>query len=124
MHDRIAQSALDNLDKDKAEYFADVLGRLEEDGRTELYPNIVYTVLRETMWMLPVYLEKKEFIDLLFRFVAGRNKAIQRRMFARNYIDNPSTLRTITDDQMAELHLCPHDILPNWNYTLLPRNLN
>jgi len=30
----------------------------------------------------------------------------------------------ITDDQMAELHLCPHDVLPNWNYTILPRNLN
>jgi len=30
----------------------------------------------------------------------------------------------ITDDQMAELNLFPHDVLPNWNYTLLPRNLN
>jgi hypothetical protein len=30
----------------------------------------------------------------------------------------------ITDEQMAELHLCPHDILPKWNYTLLPRNMN
>ncbi len=38
----------------------------------------------------------------------------------RNY---PKGVR-ITDEQMAELHLCPHDTLPNWNYTLLPRNMN
>lgn len=30
----------------------------------------------------------------------------------------------VTDDQMAELQLYPHDVLPNWNYSILPRNLN
>ena len=30
----------------------------------------------------------------------------------------------ITDEQMAQLNLCLHDILPKWNYTLLPETLN
>ncbi len=30
----------------------------------------------------------------------------------------------ITDAQMAGLNLCQHAVLPNWNYTLLPSNMN
>jgi Rhodopirellula transposase DDE domain len=45
---------------------------------------------------------------------------VRASMTRREY---PKGVR-ITDEQMAELHLCPHDVLPNWNYTLLPRNLN
>ena len=45
---------------------------------------------------------------------------VRASMTRREY---PKGVR-ITDDQMAELNLCPHDVLPNWNYTLLPRNMN
>ena len=30
----------------------------------------------------------------------------------------------ISDAQMAGLNLCQHTVLPNWNYTLLPSDMN
>lgn len=97
MHKRIAEAALESLDKEKAAYFANIVERVAEDGRTGFYPNIVYVVLKETMWLLPVYLDKKEFIDLLFRFVVTNSRAIQRKLFSKDYIDDSSAIRPITD---------------------------
>ena len=41
-------------------------------------------------------------------------------MTRRNY---PTGVK-ITDEQMKELEVCWHDILPKWNYTLLPARSN
>ena len=45
---------------------------------------------------------------------------VRASMTRRNY---PTGVR-ITDDQMAALELERHDVLPKWNYTLVPTDWN
>jgi len=97
MHKRIADAALENLEGEKAGYFSDVISSVSEDPRTEAFPNMVYIVLKETMALLPTYLEKAEFINLLFAFVSTNQAPLQQRMFDKTFINNPASIRAVTD---------------------------
>ncbi len=96
LHKRIAENALAELDREKSGYFSDVITRLSQDLRTEAFPNLVFTTLKETMTLLPLYLKQEEFIQLLFQFVTDNRQALQNKMFSRAYIDDPASMRQVT----------------------------
>ncbi|MCW9033138.1 MAG: hypothetical protein OQK35_01925 [Alphaproteobacteria bacterium] len=97
MHKRIADAALGKLDGEKAGYFANIVSQVSDDPRTELFPNLVYTVLKETMSLLPTYLDNAEFINLLYTFVDTNKGPLQEHLFDKKYINDPTTIRAVTD---------------------------
>ncbi len=97
MHKRIADAALGNLDGEKAGYYSDIVSQVSEDPRTEVFPNLVYTVLKETMSLLPTYLDKVEFINLLFAFVTTNKGPLQEKLFGKEYLQDPTVVRQVTD---------------------------
>ena len=98
MHRRIVNPVLEELDKEKAGYFADVVSRIEEDPRTERVANFVYLLLKETMPLLPAYLDKNEFIDLVFTFVDGHYGAMKRAVFDPGYVLQGDALAAVAGD--------------------------
>jgi hypothetical protein len=98
MHRRIVNPVLESLDKERAGYFSDVVARIEEDPRTERFANFVYLLLKETMPVLPVYLDKAEFVELVFDFVNSHYGAMKRRVFDRRFVLRPESLKEVTDE--------------------------
>ena len=101
MHKRIVEPVLATLDEERANYFSSIVEMMEEDRRTERFPNIVYMVLKETMRVLPVYLDKEKFIDLLFEFVAEKGRRLRRLLYDERFIHEPSSIRQVTDGFVA-----------------------
>lgn len=96
MHRRIVEPVLENLDKDRAGYFVDIVTRAEEDPRTQHYPNLVFQLLRETIPLLPSYLEKTEFLDAMYLFLQKNQGAMKRKMFSPEYARRPEILQEVT----------------------------
>lgn len=103
MHRRIVQHVLESLDSHRAGYFFDVVSKLEEDPRTGRFPNFVYLLLKETMSLLPAYLDKNEFLDMLFAFVERNQWKMRKHMFGPEFIYNPAVLKQVTNDFVTEV---------------------
>jgi len=59
MHKKIIENALSLLDQERAAYFGSIANSLEEDNRINDSSNIIYSVLKDIMVELPIYLDKK-----------------------------------------------------------------
>ncbi|MFC1673754.1 hypothetical protein ACFL12_06350 [Pseudomonadota bacterium] len=103
MHRRIINPVLEELNSERAGYFTEVVTKIEEDPRTERFPNYVYTLLKETLPLLPTYLDKAEFIDLLFEFVTDNYAVMKRIMFDKAYIYDQSVLKDVTNDFVTKI---------------------
>lgn len=103
MHRRMIDPVLESLDNERAGYFADVVTKVEADPRTERFPNTVYTLLKETMPLLPTYLDKAEFLDALFAFVTANHAVMERKMFDKAYIYDQSVVKEVTNDFVTKV---------------------
>ena len=95
---RILEPILENLPQDKAGYFYDLVAKLEEDPRTEAKANLVFSILRETVPVLPTYLPREELIERLFAFIYTHEHKLRRKMFDRDFIENSAAIRPITNE--------------------------
>ena len=98
VHQRIVKPVLERLDRKRAAYFSDIVDALEGDPRTQRRPNLVYLVLRETMQIVPMDLPRNQFVDLLFSFVESNRSRLGRKIFARDFVQDPSSVREVTND--------------------------
>lgn len=103
MHRRIINPVLDTLDGERAAYFSAVVDAVESDPRTQAYPNIVFLLLKETLALLPAYLDKAEFIDALFAFVAKHHGEMEEIVFDRDYVYDPTLLKDVTNAFVVEI---------------------
>lgn len=77
------------MDERRAAYFGRVVDRLEQDPRTDLYPNLPVLVLKETVEILPTYLEPGALIDHLFQFLSAEKDTLSRVIHGAQYtVDN------------------------------------
>lgn len=102
-HRRILTAALGVLEEDQAGYFSDVADKIGEDPRTERMPNLVYLVLADTVRFLPTYLDKKELINRLFRFVEVNYRRLQAVIYDPRFVADKTLLTPITGDFVAEV---------------------
>lgn len=103
VHRRILNAALSGLEEEQAGYFADVAELLEGDPRTDRAPNLIYLVLADTVRYLPTYLNKKELIQRLHRFVEVNHGRLRAVIYSAAYIENKNLLKPITGDFVAEV---------------------
>lgn len=103
VHSRILQAALSGLDKEQAAYFADLARMVEEDPRTERAPNMVYLVLADTIRHLPAYLDKKELLARLYRFVDRHYGSLQAIIYSPAFIADKTVLRNVTASFVTEI---------------------
>ncbi len=92
LHKRIISTIITRLDKRRAAYFGRVVDRLEQDPRTELYPNLPILVLKETVEILPTYIEPKVLVDHLFRFLQEEKDTLSRIIHSAHYVSNNAVL--------------------------------
>ena len=97
IHKRMVQTVLEDLDTERLDYFQTVVDALEEDPRTEPMANYVYTVLKETMPLLPPYLPRAQLIDMLFAFAKNHERALRKVMYDETFVRRPAVVREITD---------------------------
>jgi len=112
MHKKIIDNALSLLDPERATYFGSIANSLEEDKRIDDNRNIIYSILKDTMVELPIYLDKKEFIALLLDFTNTNYHRIQRVLFDPDFVRNPAMLRDISAEfvhQVVKLSLEMHE---------------
>lgn len=98
MHRQIVTSILEGMDKDRAGYFNAVVDKIEKDPRTEKHSNYVFLLLKETMTLLPIYLEKPEFINILFQFVQDNRNLVKGIIFDKEYAYDQSVLKPVTNE--------------------------
>ena len=103
VHRRILNAALGGLEEEQAGYFADVADKLGEDPRTEAAPNLVYLVLADTVRFLPTYLDKKELINRLHRFVQAEHNRLRAVIYDPRFIEDKTLLTPITGDFVAQV---------------------
>lgn len=96
MHKRIVDKALKTLDAERANYFNDVVGYLEELPQTASFPNLVYLSLKDILDIAPIYIEKKAFALLLIKFVTHHQVELQKIIFDKEYLYDPNCLRKVT----------------------------
>jgi len=96
VHKKIIEGGLSQLSTERAAYFGDVANALEGDKRAENNANMVYSVLRDVMADLPIYLERADLIDLLFAFIDSHYKELRGIMYDPGFIHDPSVLRRVT----------------------------
>ena len=89
LHRRMIETTLTSLEGERANYFAQVLQRLDEDPRVELAPNIIFLVLKEILPLCPTYLSARELVDRLLEFVAVNQVRISRAIFDPAYLEDP-----------------------------------
>lgn len=97
MHKRIVEKALKMLDAERANYFNDVIGYLEDIPQTQEFPNLVYLSLKDILDIAPVYIEKKAFALLLLKFVTYHKAELQRIIYDKAYLYDESVLRNVTN---------------------------
>lgn len=112
MHRRIINNVLEGMDSERAKYFLDVADKIDTDSRTDRFSNYVYLLLKETMPLLPTYLDKREFIDTLFDFVVDNHSLMQCKIFDEEYIYDQSVVKSVTNDfvvKVVDLTLQHHE---------------
>ncbi|NVJ91597.1 MAG: hypothetical protein HWE34_08065 [Methylocystaceae bacterium] len=97
MHKRIVEKSLKTLDAERANYFNDVVGYLEELPQTADFPNLVYLTLKDILDIAPTYIEKKAFALLLLKFVTHHQVQLQKIIYDKKYLYDPSCLRDVTN---------------------------
>ncbi len=96
MHKRIVEKSLKTLDAERANYFGDVIGYLEEIPKTNEFPNLVYLVLKDILDIAPTYIEKKAFALLLLKFIAHHARELQKIIYDKSYLYDEHVLRNVT----------------------------
>lgn len=96
VHKKIIEKALSQLDSERASYFGVIARSLEEDRRVESHANLVYSVLKDVMADLPVYLEPPELIELLLVFTQENYEKLRQVLYDPDFIKAPSSIRNIT----------------------------
>lgn len=103
MHRKIINKAIASLAKDKKTYFETVASQLERDARFENQGNIVFTILKDVIPDTPIFLDKEEFVELMFDFIRYNSVGIRGLLYSRQYIHDPRTLRTITGNFISQV---------------------
>lgn len=80
------------MDETHAAYFGRVVDRLEQDPRTEIYPNLPILVLKETVDILPIYLDPTEFVNHLFEFIEKEKNTLSRVIHSAQYVADNAVL--------------------------------
>lgn len=96
MHKRIVEKALKTLDAERANYFNDVIGYLEDIPQTAEFPNLVYLTLKDILDIAPTYIDKKAFALLLLKFVLHHEKDLQKIIYDKAYLYDEHVLRNVT----------------------------
>lgn len=96
-------AALEMLEEEHASYFHDVAERLEEDPRTERAPNLIFLVLSDTVRFLPTYLDKREIIERLHRFVDANYRRLNMILYDPAFLENRGLITQVTGDFVAEV---------------------
>lgn len=112
VHKKIIEKSLNKLDPDRATYFSAIAKRLEGDERIEDNANMVFSVLKDVMAELPVYLDEKELIEQLLEFTDNNHERLKVALFDPQFIRDPSSLRSVTGafvHQIIKLSLQKHD---------------
>ncbi|NQU56943.1 MAG: hypothetical protein HQ513_06890 [Rhodospirillales bacterium] len=112
MHKKIIEKALAQLTPERATYFGSVAGRLEKDPRIEDNANLVYSVLKDVMADLPVYLDEKELINQLLEFTDNNYQRLKVALFDPKFIHDPASIRSVTGafvHQIVKLSLEKHE---------------
>ncbi len=94
LHKRIISPVITALDKERAAYFGRVVDRLEQDPRSDLYPNLPVLVLKETVELLPIYLEPTVLVNHLFRFLERKHESLSRVIHSAPYVADNSVLKS------------------------------
>lgn len=97
VHKKIIEAALANLDADRSEYFHALVDALEKDPRLGDNANLVYLVLKETMHLLPMYLQRGEVLDLLFVFVKAQYGSLRKILYDEAFVHNPKVILDVTN---------------------------
>jgi hypothetical protein len=97
MHKQIIHKAIKELDEERANYFESVVAFLGEHPKTEDFPNLVYLSLKDILDIAPIYIDKKEFSILLLQFVIHHQGQLQRIIYDKEYLFDPSSLRKVTN---------------------------
>jgi hypothetical protein len=66
-------------------------------------PNLLYTVLKEVVAVVPPYLPPNDFINMLFGFVGDNSQKITAVMYSSQYITDPSVLQTVTNEFVGKV---------------------
>jgi len=103
LHRKIIEKTIASLPKDKMGYFEAVARQLENDARFEHQGNIVFSILKDIIPDTPIYLDKDEFVDLLFDFIRYNNPAIRGVMYSRPFIHDPHVLRTVSVNLISQI---------------------
>jgi len=80
------------MDERRAAYFGRVVDRLEQDPRTDLYPNLPILVLKETLDLLPPYIEPDALINHLFHFIEKEKDTLSRVIYDARYVADNTIL--------------------------------
>ncbi|WP_135081890.1 hypothetical protein [Terasakiella sp. SH-1] len=96
MHKRIVEKNLKTLDAERANYFSDVVGYLEDLPETQDFPNLVYLALKDILDVAPTYIERKAFALLLLKFVRHHQGELQKIIFDKEYLYDENVLRSVT----------------------------
>ncbi|OFX11868.1 MAG: hypothetical protein A2516_03245 [Alphaproteobacteria bacterium RIFOXYD12_FULL_60_8] len=103
MHKRMIAGVMASLDTERAAYFHKVLTVLDADPRTESRANMVYLVLKETMTLLPLYLEPEALVERLFAFIEDRYGILRKTLFDEAYVRNPTIIQAVTNLFIEEI---------------------
>ncbi len=112
MHKKIIEKALGNLSADRATYFGAIVNRLEEDKRIENNANLVYSVLKDVIDDLPIYLDQKELINLLLEFTNKKYHTLKKALYDPEFVHDPSSIRSVTGEfvhQVVKLSFEKHE---------------
>lgn len=80
------------MDEQRAGYFGRVVDRLEQDPRTDQYPNLPILVLKETVADLPTYLDPPVLVNHLFQFLRDNKDNLTRVIHSAAYISDNTVL--------------------------------
>lgn len=92
LHKRIISAVITRMDEQRAGYFGRVVERLEQDPRTEQYPNLPILILKETVQDLPTYLDPTVLVNHLFRFLRINKDDLTRVIHSAAYISDNTVL--------------------------------
>ncbi len=92
LHKRIISTVITRMDERRAAYFGRVVDRLEQDLRTDLYPNLPILVLKETVEVLPTYLDPGIVVNHLFQFLNTDKDILTRVIHGAQYTADNTVL--------------------------------
>lgn len=92
LHKRIIATVITRMDETRAAYFGRVIDRLEHDQRMDIYPNLAVLVLKETIEILPTYIDPETLTDHLFHFLAEEKDTLLQVVHGVPYMANNAVL--------------------------------